>query len=245
MKPSVLITGACGGIGAALCDVFGEAGFLVVGIDRTIGKEFAHKYIQCDVSQLAHSEKIAEELRREVLALTDNRLDVLINNAAIQILKPSTELTRSDWSGTLDTNLLAPFWLTTLFVPELREVRGSVINIGSIHAQLTKRNFVAYATSKGALATMTKALALDLAPDVRVNAIAPAATDTKMLREGFFDSPKGYQTLKSYHPLGRIATTKEVARAALYLSAADAHFITGTTINIDGGISACLHDPGA
>ena len=244
MKKTVLITGACGGIGKELCDVFAEAGFLVVGIDRNIVKKFFHKYIQFDISQLAHSEEIADELRLDVLAITDNRLDVIINNAAVQLLKPSTELTRDDWRNTLDTNLMAPFWLTTLFYRYLREVRGSVINIASIHAQLTKRNFVAYATSKGALVTMTKALALDLAPEVRVNAIVPAATDTKMLRDGFVKNPNEYKSLKGYHPLGRIAFAKEIARAALYLSTADANFITGTTINIDGGIGICLHDPG-
>ncbi len=243
MNKVALITGACGGVGTAICEVFSKAGFLVVGIDRIVVKAFAHKYIRCDLSRLAHSEDVAEQLHKDVLALTGNRLDVLINNAAVQVVKPCTEMTRSDWSETIDTNLLAPFWLATLFVQELRETRGSIINIASIHAQLTKRNFVAYATSKGALVTMTKSMALDLAPEIRVNAISPAATDTKMLRDGFIDNPSGYDSLMHYHPLERIAIPEEIGQLALFLAGNNAGFITGSVLTIDGGISGCLSDP--
>ena len=243
MRPAALITGACGGIGRALCDVFTEAGYLAVGIDLHAPEDYPHPVIHCDIRRLAQSEQAAETLKKDVLNITAGRLDVLINNAAVQIIKPCNELTRSDWAATLETNLLAPFWLTTLFLPELRRAKGSVVNIGSIHARLTKRQFVAYATSKGALETMTKAMALDLAPDVRVNAIAPAATDTPMLRAGFMENPDGFAALERYHPLERIASPEEVAQIALFLAGAHAGFITGSTIGVDGGIRGCLRDP--
>ena len=243
MRPAALITGACGGIGRALCDVFTEAGYLAVGIDLHAPEDYPHPVIHCDIRRLAQSEQAAETLKKDVLNITAGRLDVLINNAAVQIIKPCNELTRSDWAATLETNLLAPFWLTTLFLPELRRAKGSVVNIGSIHARLTKRQFVAYATSKGALETMTKAMALDLAPDVRVNAIAPAATDTPMLRAGFQNNPDGFAALEHHHPLERIATPDEIAKVALFLSGPQAGFITGSTIEVDGGISVCLKDP--
>jgi NAD(P)-dependent dehydrogenase (short-subunit alcohol dehydrogenase family) len=243
MKQTVLITGACGGIGTALCDVFSKAGYAVIGIDKSIPDAFPHPAIPCDIRKIAQSESVADEIRETVLELSGNRLNVLINNAAVQIIKPCDELTRQDWASTLETNLLAPFWLTSIFLPELKAAKGSIVNIGSIHAKLTKRQFVAYATSKGALETMTRAMALDLAPEVRVNAIAPAATDTAMLRAGFEGNSEGFAMLEQYHPLGRIASPEEVGRLALFLAGRDAGFITGAVLPIDGGISGCLSDP--
>jgi NAD(P)-dependent dehydrogenase (short-subunit alcohol dehydrogenase family) len=226
-----------------MCDVFSEAGYAVTGIDNTIPDSFPYPVIPFDIRQIPQFVKSAEKIRNKVLELSGNRLEVLINNAAVQIIKPSDELTRCDWASTLETNLLAPFWLTTLFLPELRAAQGSVVNIGSIHAKLTKRQFVAYATSKGALETMTRAMALDLAPEVRVNAIASAATDTPMLRSGFEGKPEELVMLESFHPLGRIASPNEVGRLALFLAGQDASFITGAIMSIDGGISGCLSDP--
>lgn len=243
MKPTVLISGACGGIGSALCEVFAEADYRVIGIDLASPYGFAHDVITCDIRTIAKFRHSADDLRLKVLERTNGRLDALINNAALQIVKPCSELTRDDWADTLDTNLLAPFWLSRLFLPELQSIRGSIVNIGSIHAKLTKRSFIAYATSKGALETMTRAMALDLAPDVRVNAVAPAATDTPMLQAGFTGQPERFAELERYHPLGRIATPEEVARVALFLAGSQTGFMTGTTVNVDGGISGCLSDP--
>ena len=138
---------------------------------------------------------------------------------------------------------MAPFWLTQKFLPFLKANNGSVINIASIHATVTKQKFTAYATSKGALVSMTRALVIELAPDVRVNAIIPAATDTPMLRAGFGDDLEGLNVLGEYHPLRRIARAEEVAQVALFLVSAQASFMTGAAINVDGGIGACLHDP--
>jgi NAD(P)-dependent dehydrogenase (short-subunit alcohol dehydrogenase family) len=125
----------------------------------------------------------------------------------------------------------------------LREAKGSVVNIASIHAMATKSEFSLYATSKGALVTLTKALAIEIAPDVRINTVLPAATDTPMLHAGFSENEKNFETLVEYHPLGRIAKPEEVARIALFLASPQASFMTGAAVNVDGGISACLHDP--
>ncbi len=144
---------------------------------------------------------------------------------------------------TLNTNLLAPFWLIKRSLPMLRAAKGSIVNITSIHAALTKREFTVYATSKGAMVSLTRALAIELAPDVRVNAVIPAATDTPMLRDGFRDNLKGLRELGDYHPLGRIAQPEEIAQVVFYLAGPHASFITGTAINVDGGIGASLHDP--
>ncbi|MBV5349730.1 SDR family oxidoreductase, partial [bacterium] len=98
-----------------------------MGIDKVVPENFPHPVITFDIQQIAQSEKTADELRCKVLEMSGNHLNVLINNAAVQIIKPCHELTRSDWAATLETNLLAPFWLTSLFLPELKAVQGRVI----------------------------------------------------------------------------------------------------------------------
>ena len=240
----VLITGAAGGIGQALCNVFHDSGYFVIGADKKkIEDTVPYKVLQYDISDLGNSESEMKSFFKKVDALKDGPLNVLINNAAVQVVRTIEDVKPVDWKVTLDTNLLAPFWLTQLFLSDLRKSRGNVINIASIHALLTKPNFMVYATSKGALISMTRALAIELAPEVRVNAIIPAATDTPMLRAGFADNPEGLTTLGKYHPLGRIADPAEVAQTAKFLAGKDAAFITGTALHVDGGIGGVLHDP--
>ena len=115
--------------------------------------------------------------------------------------------------------------------------------MSSVHATATKPGFIAYATSKTALVGLTRSLAVDLGPRVRVNCILPAATDTPMLRAGFEGNPQGLAELGAMHPIGRIATPEEVAHVAVFLASKDAAVITGAAFAIDGGIGGRLHDP--
>ncbi len=240
---SALVTGAAGGIGKAVCELLERKGYKVIGVDSRAASGLDYEVIQFDVSRLRNGDSECKEFYEKAKSFADGRLDVLVNNAAVQIVKSVENLTTADWDVTLDTNLLAPFWLTQMFLPMLRAARGSVVNVSSIHAELTKREFTAYSTSKGALLSLTRALALELAPDVRVNAVLPAATDTPMLLDGFKDNPDGLKELGSYHPLERIASQDEVARAVFFLASPEASFMTGASVNVDGGIGACLHDP--
>lgn len=241
-----LITGAVGGIGQALVKAFTEAGYNVIAMDkspRPVNLK-CHAYLQNDVETFVQNEdyamKVLEEIRNK---LAQEQLHVLINNAAIQILGGVDALTRCAWHSTLDTNLLAPFFLTQALAKELEVGRGSVINIGSIHARLTKRDFVAYATSKAALAGMTRSLAVDIGNRFRINAIEPGAVETKMLIEGFLEQPELSTKLMEYHPIQRIGKTAEIASAALWLASDKCGFLHGECIQIDGGISSRLHDP--
>lgn len=240
---TALITGSAGGIGKAICKIFQREGYKVIGVDLVRVKKPAYDFIQYDISKLCNKNSANEDFCRKVEEMIGKKLDVLVNNAAIQIVKPAERLTIEDWQQTLNTNLLAPFLLIQRFLPMLRKAKGSVVNISSIHAQLTKANFAAYSTSKGALVSLTRALALDLAPDVRVNAVLPAATDTPMLREGFKGNKKGLTVLSDYHPLKRIAAPKEIAESVLFLTSQRSSFTTGTIVNVDGGIGSCLYDP--
>lgn len=241
--PSVVITGAAGGIGTATCNVFLDAGYKVIGVDRRKTTGRAYEMITFDISGLGCKDESCLKFFEHIKDLVNGRLDVLINNAAIQIFKPIDQINNEDWIETLNTNLLAPFWLIQSLLPLLRNAKGSVVNIASIHAKVTKSKFTLYTTSKGALMSLTRTLALELAPDVRVNAVVPAATDTPMLRAGFENDPEGFKALGEYHPMQRIARPEEVGHVALFLASPQASFITGSAYSIDGGIGACLPDP--
>ncbi len=237
---TAIITGAASGIGKAIGELFHKNGYRVVGIDRQSNTQLPFKIIQYDISQCSENNNPMIQAQLEI---AQGGVDVLVNNAAVQIVKPIEQVTDDDWETTLKTNVLAPFWLIRYLLPSLRRNRGCVVNIGSIHARLTKADFSLYAVSKGALLTMTKALAVELAPQVRVNAILPAATDTPMLRAGFLGKDDALAELADYHPLGRLAAPEEIAQAVYFLASDQAGFITGTALEIDGGIGSLLHDP--
>lgn len=246
MKYTALITGTAQGIGQSIARHFLDLGYQVIGLDVQQQAEVPWTAFQFDLGQLAtQSDEQRNQLKNELTALWEKPecLDVLINNAACQVVKPMQELTTQDWQQTQNVNVAAPFFLTQLFEKELRAAAGSVINISSIHRHQTKRGFAAYATSKGALSTLTHSLALELAPDVRVNGVAPAAISTAMLRDGFADHPEQLEQLKIYHPVHKIGDPDDVARACGYLADSRNTFLTGTILELDGGISKQLYDP--
>lgn len=245
MGKTCLITGVTGGIGSALAQVFHDAKYRVIGTGRAeeSSSRSCDAFISMDLERYSEDEAYAAAKNRLFRKTIDGGLDVLINNAAIQILGGADSLTRQDWRTTLGVNLLAPFLFTQAFLPELEAAKGCVVNIGSIHARLTKRKFVAYATSKAALAGMTRALAVDLGPRVRVNAIEPAAIQTHMLKAGFAGNPERYAELESCHPQKRIGDPEEVARLALAIVDGGMDFLHGACIGLDGGIAGRLYDP--
>jgi NAD(P)-dependent dehydrogenase (short-subunit alcohol dehydrogenase family) len=125
----------------------------------------------------------------------------------------------------------------------LEVAAGAVVNIASIHATLTKPEFVAYATSKAALVGMTRDMAVELGKRVRVNAICPGAIDTDMLRAGFEGKEHEFRLLEKAHPTGSIGTPDDVAKLAVFLASPNNAFFTGGVYSIDGAIGARLHDP--
>jgi len=241
-----LVTGAAGGIGQAIVREFHGAGYAVIATDiapRPDGLPCA-LYLEADLARTVSDEAYAAEVFARIETLVGgNGLAALVNNAALQILGGADSLTRADWRSTLDVNLLAPFVWTQALLPALKRARGSVVNISSIHARLTKRNFVAYATSKAALSGMTRALAVDLGGRVRINAIEPAAIETAMLKAGFAGKPELYAALEACHPQHRLGTPQEVAACALLLVNGDTHFLHGACVALDGGIGGRLMDP--
>lgn len=238
----VIITGAAGGIGMALTEAFEAAGWHVVSTDiRSLNRA---DHIVGDISVLGDpASPEAIQLIKNLKETTGGRLKAVILNAAYQVVKPTVQLNAEDWQKTLSINLLAPFWLSQAFLDELETNHGSILAISSIHEKLTKPGFVAYATSKAALSGMIRAMAVDLGGRIRCNAICPAAIATPLLRAGFDGNPEAYHQLEKHHPVGRIGTPEEVAATALFLCSDEAPFMSGSCIDLSGGISARLHDP--
>ena len=247
MKKSVIITGACGGIGSAIALEFKKNDFFVLATDikeiPTDGLVY-DEFICVDLEKTVNDNQYEKETFNRIQSIIPkNSLSVLVNNAAVQILGGLNTLDISQFKKTLDVNLLAPFiWMKNL-VNELEMNNGSIINISSIHAKLTKKDFVAYATSKAALSGMTRALAVDVGHRVRVNAIEPAAVETEMLKAGFDGNLDGYEKLKQVHPVGRVAKACEVAKLAVLLANDEISFTNGSCIELSGGIACKLHDP--
>jgi NAD(P)-dependent dehydrogenase (short-subunit alcohol dehydrogenase family) len=238
-----LVTGASGGIGVALCSAFAAAGYRVIGCDLREGDARVDTLLRFDLRALVAGGPERQPVIDSIIAAVgDNGLTVLVNNAAMQLLGPTEELTIDDWRSSIDVNLLAPVALTQILLPALERGRGSIVNVASVHANLTKPGFVAYATSKAALVGLTRSLAVDLGRRVRVNAVLPAATATPMLLAGL-TSGEDLAALGAMHPLGRVARPEEVAAAVVYLASEAASFVTGAVLAVDGGVGARLHDP--
>lgn len=239
MTAAAIITGSGGAVGSAMVTAFREAGYFVVGVDRRESPE-ADVSVLLDLAELATTE---DDGARILDAVGDHPLEVLVNNAAVQVLGPVEELAVADFRATLDVNVTAAYALVRLCLERLAAAGGSVINVGSIHARLTTPGFAAYATSKGAIEALTRALAVELGARVRVNAISPAAIDTPMLHAGLGDSPDALRGLAACHPVGRIGRPAEVAHLALFIAGGDAPFLNGAVVDLGGGIAARLHDP--
>jgi NAD(P)-dependent dehydrogenase (short-subunit alcohol dehydrogenase family) len=237
-----LITGVLGGIGSALAHYFRESGYFVYGLDVKYSDRYeADQLIQFDLHQFSTNAAYRAEWKQKFNVLVPE-LHVLINNAAVQLLDGLDDLKLGDWEHTMAVNLTGPLLLSQHFLDQLEEVNGCIINIGSIHQQLTKRRFISYATSKSALIGLTKALAVDLEGRVRVNAISPAAIETAMLLAGFDGNERALDELRRIHPVQRIGYPQDVAKLALFLASESSGFIHGANLSLDGGISSVLKD---
>jgi len=242
----VLITGAAGGIGKALVKSFSESGYRVIAVDKEpLEPEQGNVVFRhIDLRKICSDSTYADNFVDDCNEITSGvGISALINNAAIQILGGCRDISREQWKESFDVNLDAPFWLIQSFLNQLKRNGGNVVNISSIHATLTKKGFAAYATTKAALSSLTRTLAIDLADEIRINAIEPAAVATEMLSAGFVGREEEFKELERFHPIGRIAKPAEVADLAVFLCSDKASFIHGSCISAGGGIQGSLSDP--
>jgi 3-oxoacyl-[acyl-carrier protein] reductase len=247
-EPLALVTGATRGIGRAVCEALLAAGRKVVAVGRDAGHLAAltARYgarvvtLEADLAQAGAWSEVLERVER-VGPLTE-----LVASAGIVRYAPVGQVSEADLRAQLELNFLVPYLMSQRVGSAMRaRGHGAIVHLASTLAHRPAPDTSAYAASKAALIATTQAFALELAPQVRVNALAPGIVDTDMVR-GLRREPSGEgeraaleqeqrEGLARLHPLGRLGTPQEIARAVLYLL--DAEWVTGTVLTVDGGIS--------
>jgi 3-oxoacyl-[acyl-carrier protein] reductase len=236
----VLVTGGGRGIGRAISAAFAQEGAAVAiayfehaaeaeGVVQSLRKAGRRAMaVQANVARAGDVQALIARVLGEW-----RRLDVLVNNAGILRRTPLPELTLAEWQAVLDTNLTGAMLCTQAAAPALREQQGSVVNVASIRG-LVGGTSPAYAASKGGLVALTKTLARTLAPQVRVNAVAPAFVDTELNTHLTVEQRA---RLAGEIPLGRFAEPEEIARAVVFLASRRASYVTGQILVVDGGLT--------
>jgi NAD(P)-dependent dehydrogenase (short-subunit alcohol dehydrogenase family) len=247
-KRIAMITGCAGGIGRATVALFASRGWSVIGVDRQpFGESFPEDglFVQADISDPKQFPLIYDKVK-----LFTTSLNALVNNAALQVSKPLVETTVEEWDKVIATNLRPVFVGARYAHPLLCMAGGgAIVNVSSVHAIQTSTNIAAYAASKGGLLALTRAMAIEFAPNnIRVNAVLPGAVDTPMLRSGLSRGHlAGESVIDRLDNLarktvnGRIGTPDEIAQAIYFLAdGAQSSFMTGQALVIDGGATARL-----
>jgi pteridine reductase len=236
----VLVTGAARRIGAAIVTRLHANGALVAVHYRGSAGE-AERLVaslnerRADSAATFQADLLDNDEIRGLVAdvvAWGGRLDGLVNNASTFYPTPVGEITDQDWNDLVGSNFKAPLFLSQAAVPHLRESRGAIINIVDIHAQRPLRNHPVYGPAKAALAMLTRSLAKDLAPRIRVNGVSPGAI--LWPEDGMNDAAK--ETILRQVPLERAGAPDDIAGCVLYLMR-DASYVTGQIIAVDGGRS--------
>jgi NAD(P)-dependent dehydrogenase (short-subunit alcohol dehydrogenase family) len=242
---TALITGASKGLGKAIALALAEAGARVVLASRNLDllNETAAAVrklgAQADVFPTDVSDEAQVRRLEKAIAETVGKVQILVNNAGMNIRKPVTDFTLAEWRQVMQTNVDGVFLMCRSFVPQMRgQGYGRIINLTSIMSHVGLPGRTAYAASKSALLGFTRALALELAPEkITVNGLSPGPVATEM-NIPLIQNPELNQQFISRIPLGRWGKVEEVGALAVYLCSEEAGFMTGTDILIDGGWTA-------
>ncbi|HID86210.1 MAG TPA: glucose 1-dehydrogenase [Anaerolineae bacterium] len=245
-----IVTGAGKGIGEGIAKVFSQEGAKVVVVDwdEEAGEKTAEEirqsggdaiFVHCDVSN-------EEQVKAMVQATIDHygRIDVLVNNAGIGVYKSVLEATSEDWDRCLAVNLKGVFLCSKYVIPHMQAVgKGAIVNISSVHAHATVNGVAPYAASKGGVTALTRNMAIDYGPTIRVNAIAPGWVLTPLIQsifDSYPDPDKQRRIVEQRQVMKRIGRPEDIGYAAAFLASDEASFITGTQLFVDGGLTAQL-----
>ncbi len=246
----VIVTGAAKGIGHGIAKVFVEHGARVVLVDwdKEAGEEAAKAFttggvealfVHCDVSQEDQVKAMVEAAHEAY-----GRIDVLVNNAGVGVYKPLLDASSEDWDHCLAVNLKGVFLCSKYVIPHMQSIgKGAIVNISSVHSHATVNGVAPYAASKGGITALTRNMAIDYGPTIRVNSIAPGWVLTPLIQSIFdsSDDPSEQQrAVEQRQVMKRIGRPEDIGHAAAFLAGDEAGFITGTQLYVDGGLTAQL-----
>jgi NAD(P)-dependent dehydrogenase (short-subunit alcohol dehydrogenase family) len=245
-----IITGAGKGIGQGIAKVFVQEGAKVVIVDwdEEAGKRTAEElcqaggdafFVKCDVSK-------EDQVKAMVQAALEKygRIDILVNNAGVGVYKSVLEATSEDWDLCLGVNLKGVFLCSKYVIPHMQAIgKGVIINISSVHSAATVAGVAPYAASKGGVTALTRNMAIDYGPTIRVVAISPGWVLTPLIQSIFDKYPdpaEQRRIVEQRQVMKRIGRPEDIGYAAAFLASDEASFITGTEIFVDGGLTAQL-----
>ncbi len=247
---AAIVTGAAKGIGWGIAKVFLEQGarVAIVDWDKETGEASTEAFskqggeaifIECDVS---NEDQVKAMVTQAVESF--GGLDLLVNNAGVGIYTPVLETSSEDWDHCLAVNLKGAFLCSKASIPHMQKAgKGAIVNISSVHSHATVNGVAPYAASKGGLTALTRNMAIDYGPTIRVNAIAPGWVLTPLI-QGIFDShddsAEQQRLVEERQVMKRIGRPEDVGYAAAFLASDEAGFITGTQLFVDGGLTSQL-----
>lgn len=233
-----VVTGGTSGIGGETVKIFTQQGAKVIAVGRNkqrgesfiedlLSKGITADFFQCDVT---HASEI--NALKDYVNLKYGRLDILFNNAGTLLTGALEEITDEDWDAVYEANVKSVMHMCQTFMPMLKESKGVILNnasINGLHSYIKGRKSYMYATSKSAAIQLTRYLAKNYAPDVRVNALCPGITITNLFTN------RDFSRFNDCNLLGRMAMPEEIANVALFLCSDDSSFMTGAIVVADGG----------
>lgn len=242
-RARVLITGASSGVGEATASLFSARGASVALLGRRTSELERVRSLLSGTSialpvDVSDEESVIDAVHGAASAL--GGIDIVINAAGVATATEAEHITGDAWRAVIDTNLSGTFYVSREAIPYLRESGGCIVNVASDLAEMGAPGLVHYSASKAGVLGLTRGLAIELAPRIRVNAVCPGPIDTPMMQQGLSAAPDPGHARREKElsvPLERLSTPEEIARS-IYFLAIDGTFATGAALHVDGGTSA-------
>jgi len=247
-----IVTGGSKGIGWGITTVFAQQGakIAIVARDAKAGEQTVEEirykggeaiFISCDVS----NEEQVKAMVQKTLD-TYGQIDILVNNAGVGTYKSVLDTASEEWDRCLAIDLKSVFLCSKYVIPHMQSLgKGAIINISSVHSRATVNSVAPYAASKGGITALTRNMALDYGPIIRVNTISPGWVLTPLI-QGIFDSydnpAEQQRKIEQRQAMKRIGTPEDIGYAAAFLASNEASFITGTELFVDGGLTARVEE---